>query len=417
MERPRCKRAITLAGGGPAAGLHIGVLLALDEFNRKNESKIEFDVWALSCIGAWVGLVYHGRDDGDRKAKQTYELFRERVFRDDTVYERFPINRAFGPDPNSYASAWADFVADPQSYRNLVLPHHIAAATLNAFLFWANPRHWMREGDQNEWWLNEVLAVNPASRFLTSLIHLSAVNGLTKIYYPDSSFLEELNIPRLRAIGPEIYYNAWKLKSAGNPQPSMQLFRNKRNDATWQPISEESLCACSALPYIEQTVKIGADEYCEGALVDTVNFKDLLQEYPELEEVWVVRIVDANQVEVPKGLADGLANLCMLFAAEVGENDVKLFKQHLRKRRLRKPRVIEIPVTASPDVVNFRWNHANLDNGVRAGAAAMNEVLERYAARSPLPSSLSAARTSPVSAPSSKPARSLAARSSSDRAP
>jgi len=40
------KRAICLAGGGPAAGLHIGVLESL----KKNG--IDFDVWALSCIGA-----------------------------------------------------------------------------------------------------------------------------------------------------------------------------------------------------------------------------------------------------------------------------------------------------------------------------------------------------------------------------
>ena len=51
------KRAITLGGGGPAAGLHIGVLEALADRN------IEFDVWSLSCIGAWVGIVYNQFDN------------------------------------------------------------------------------------------------------------------------------------------------------------------------------------------------------------------------------------------------------------------------------------------------------------------------------------------------------------------
>ena len=49
------KRAICLAGGGPAAGLHIGVL------EGRKSCGITFDnqddVWALSCIGAWVGVV------------------------------------------------------------------------------------------------------------------------------------------------------------------------------------------------------------------------------------------------------------------------------------------------------------------------------------------------------------------------
>jgi predicted acylesterase/phospholipase RssA len=44
------KRAIALAGGGPAAALHIGALEYLREqgiaFDKRD------DVWALSCIGA-----------------------------------------------------------------------------------------------------------------------------------------------------------------------------------------------------------------------------------------------------------------------------------------------------------------------------------------------------------------------------
>ena len=70
------KRAITLAGGGPAAGLHIGVLDYLAK------AGIKFDVWALSCIGAWVGLVYNQCDPG-KEVEQTYNFFKDHVFRDD----------------------------------------------------------------------------------------------------------------------------------------------------------------------------------------------------------------------------------------------------------------------------------------------------------------------------------------------
>ena len=55
------KRAISLAGGGPAAGLHIGVLKELEKQGKK------FDVWALSCIGAWVGIVYNQHDHIEKK--------------------------------------------------------------------------------------------------------------------------------------------------------------------------------------------------------------------------------------------------------------------------------------------------------------------------------------------------------------
>jgi predicted acylesterase/phospholipase RssA len=57
------KRAIALAGGGPAAGLHIGALAALEE------ARIEFDVFALSCIGAWVGIVYNTRSPGSARRR------------------------------------------------------------------------------------------------------------------------------------------------------------------------------------------------------------------------------------------------------------------------------------------------------------------------------------------------------------
>ena len=62
------RRAITLGGGGPAAGLHIGVLEAL-----ANEPSITFDVWSLSCIGAWVGIVYNQSEKKTAKEKVDVE--------------------------------------------------------------------------------------------------------------------------------------------------------------------------------------------------------------------------------------------------------------------------------------------------------------------------------------------------------
>ena len=43
---------------------------------------MKFDVWALSCIGAWVGIVYNQCDAG-KEIKQTRDFFRDNVFRDD----------------------------------------------------------------------------------------------------------------------------------------------------------------------------------------------------------------------------------------------------------------------------------------------------------------------------------------------
>ena len=366
------KRAIALAGGGPAAGLHIGVLKGL------RDAKVEFDVWALSCIGAWVGVVYNQADKG-QEVEQTEAFFRDGVFRDDASYSRFPVNKVFGPDIASNASALMAFLLNPTSYIGLWTSNAIPEALHETLSFLSNPRKW-NQGDYNLWMLNGVLATNPLMRFLTSMTHLSNINGLSKIYYRDSSFLKKIRFHKLSEKGkPFIYHNAWNLSSkAPKKEDRLQLFANRPEDLgpgkakKYRPITEESLCACSALPYVESTVTIDGIEYCEGALIDTVNFKDLVEDHPDVEEVWVSRIVDVDQVRPPRNMVDALSNLCMLFAAEVGANDVKLFKQHLKEDK-RKVRVIEIPVSSE---INFEWTHSNLDKGIAKGCEAVSAKLQ-----------------------------------------
>jgi predicted acylesterase/phospholipase RssA len=362
------KRAITLAGGGPAAGLHIGTL------QRLHEAGITFDVWALSCIGAWVGIVYNQCDPG-KEVEQTYDFFRNNIFRDDVSYSRFPINSVFGSDNAANAKAMMEFWLDPRSYQNLWLPDKVMAAAQDTLAFLSDRSRW-NEGDTNRWILNSVLATNPFVRYWTSMIYLSNISGLSRICYPDSSFMRAIKFERLfERDKPFIFHNAWNIT-----KQNLQLFSNKpafqsKTDCTYRKITPSSLCACSALPYIEQTVEIDGDIYCEGALVDTVNFYQLLEDHPDLDEVWVSRIVDASQVRAPRNIADALANLCMLFAATVGEDDVKLFQYHVKEDNKWHGQIVEIKVS---DRINFEWSHANLDNGRDAGYRATDDILKGY---------------------------------------
>jgi predicted acylesterase/phospholipase RssA len=363
MSQRPVKRAITLAGGGPAAGLHIGAL------DRLAKAGITFDVWALSCIGAWVGLVYNQCDAG-KEAEQTYDFFRNNVFRDDVSYSRFPINRVFGPDWGTTASAVAKFVADPKSYQNLVMPEQMAKSALETMKFFSDPSRW-NEGDFNNWFLNHVMAVNPMIRFTTSLMYLSELNGLARIYYPDSQFLKGINFDRLyQNDKPFIFHNAWNIS-----RQQLDLFSNQTKPG-YKRMNAQSLCACSALPYVEETVEIDGDTYCEGALIDTVSFKNLVEDNPKLEEIWIIRIVDDSQVRAPRNLTEGLGNLCMLFAATVGDDDIKLFRYHVEHEGTWRGKIIEVEVSST---VNFEWSHSNLDRGREAGYRAADEALEKYA--------------------------------------
>jgi predicted acylesterase/phospholipase RssA len=381
-RRERAKKAITLAGGGPAAGLHIGALARLQQ-----EKDINFDVWALSCIGAWVGIIHNQWPNHvEDKAKATYNFFRESVFRNNESYARFPLNSVFAPDLQTNTGALIKFLFDPKTYQGLLIPDELIKAAVESALFWCNLQNWDKAGDINHWVLNQALAVQPLSRFLTSLLYLSPMNGLSRIYYEDSSFLKTINIKRLVEHDERfIYHNAWNLQ-----QKAMKLFSNVEGDG-YADITTNSLCACSALPYIEGTVPIDGVPYSEGALIETVNFSRLIEDHSKLDEIWVSRIVDASQAEAPKHLSGALGNLCMLFAGSLGDDDVKLFQYHARDEKWhgtvyeinfaakKTPEPTNYPtwmnVTGQDNDVNFDWNWRNLDNGVARGYRAVDELL------------------------------------------
>jgi predicted acylesterase/phospholipase RssA len=383
MEEPMVKRAITLGGGGPAAGLHIGVLEALAARD------ITFDVWALSCIGAWVGIVYNQFDVEDKvRPEKTYQFFKNGVFRDDESYERFPINTVFGPDWRSTSKALTKFVTDADNYKDFAWdPYRMMDSFQESMSLFFNRMNDAKEkkkfekldeGDINGWILNHAMAPNPFIRYLTSMMYLSNVTGLSRINYPNSEFMKSIKFERLfpdedENDKPFIFHNAWNLD-----KKELALFSNRRtNDKPYQgAINASTLCACSALPFIEETVKIDGDTYCEGALVDTVNFQSLIENHgDELDEIWVSRIVDSKQIRKPENLHDSLANLCQLFAATVGEDDVKLFKYHLKEESRWKGTVVEIHVPAH---IDFKWNHSNLDKGRRLGRKAAEEAIAAY---------------------------------------
>ena len=400
----RPKRAICLAGGGPAAGLHIGVLKGLRDAGISFDTK--HDVWALSSIGAWVGVIYN-QAESDR-IQETTNFFRG-VFREDKSFDSFPLNTAFTPDWAGNAEAMWEFLIDPKSYKTIFLPKEIiksfiyAASVLKRMSGTRRSRRQyynkdfdetpefgknFSEGDFNRWTLNHVLAVHPIVRLLTALVYKSKITGRSRLHYTDSSFLNNINFDKLKdAEKPFIYYNAWNLT-----HQKLVLFANRPKRAEAfpdeavtvegyrSPINAASLCACSALPFIEQTVTIDREDYCEGALVDTVNFRNLLEDNPDLDEIWVSRLIDSNQILSPRNLYDAEANLCELFAATVGKDDVKLFEYHLtcdeeHRGKWKNLTIIEIPVSCD---INFDWSHSNLERGIKNGMEAATHAVTRY---------------------------------------
>ena len=171
------------------------------------------------------------------------------------------------------------------------------------------------EGDINGWILNQVAG----TQSLRSLSHVDDV--LVRCHWPVQDQLSEQRVyeehkvrrpVRERETGKEleekplIFHNAWNLD-----EQKLALFSNrpmisKRQEAYKGANQRNEPCARARLfPSSKQTVKIDGDTYCEGALVDTVNFDSLIEEHGNtLDEIWVSRIVDSQQVRKPKNLHD-----------------------------------------------------------------------------------------------------------------
>ncbi|HYL32975.1 MAG TPA: patatin-like phospholipase family protein [Stellaceae bacterium] len=359
------KRALTLAGGGPAVGIGLGVLKALGE-----SPEIKFDVWSLSCVGAWLGCLYHVSPDRSDKygyaEKKMYDFFR-----DDDAYDKFPCPTVFVPDIPEWIAASLRFTVDPRSYTNLVVPKEILNGYNQLLDFYLTPSKW-NYGEFCHLLLNAFLAPNPAARFLMSMIWKNDLPGISKLWYPHYDLLQSLDMDLLAGADvPVLYHNAYNVDAQ-----RLELFSNK--DDKYQKITTETLCACSGLPYILSPVTINGTTYVEGATIDTVGFKDLLENHPDLDEVWVCRLLDTKEVHPHHNLVEALNNLVMLFAATTSTDDVKLFRFHLEKRNAehnKKIALIEFPVDHH---CGFEWTHSNLAASVLASHSSAKGRIHEY---------------------------------------
>jgi len=367
---PARKRALTVAGGGPAVGISVGFLKALQEF-----PEIKFDVWSLSCVGAWLSCIYHASPDRAKKLEYVTQTM-EGFFRPDDVYDKFPAPTVFLPDVPELIAASLKYMVDPNSYQNLVVPSEIAAGYQHILDFFLSPSKWNR-GDFNNMLLNGVFAPNPVARFLISMMYKSETPGLNKLWYgPEYSLLKSFDMGLLDLDDvPILYHNAYNVDLQ-----QLELFSNK--DPQYQKISTQTLCACSGLPYIISPVVINGCTYVEGATVDTVGFWHLLKNHPDLDEVWVSRILDRKQIRPHRNLVEALDNLIMMFAATTSQDDVKLFRFHLKEENARRResggkqiKLVELPVDPYTD---YEWTHTNLHTSISDSYNACRPVLAKY---------------------------------------
>lgn len=359
------KRAISIGGGGPAVGLGLGVLKRLAE-----TPSLTFDVWACSCIGSLLGVTYNTAPPGQEF--QYANTFLRRLMRDEATYSLFPVSPAFVPDIGAHAARMASHLTDPETWSRLLLPDRLGESIGAWTQFLRDPGRW-HQAEFNALLVNDGIALNPFVRLAFSTLYSAPMPGLSRVHYADHPrqgdryglMLEELYRPGR----PRIYTNAYNMDDQ-----RLELFTNVKDHPRYRPIDFGSLVAGSSLPYVMEPVVLDGKTYCEGATVDTVNFRDLLANHPDLEEIWVVRLLSRKQIRPPRNLTDALTNLVMLFAATASEDAVTLLRFELEAQRS-KVRVIEIPVDGA---IAYKWTEENLDQGIDAGWRSADAVVSGY---------------------------------------
>jgi len=416
--REEVKRAIAISGGGPTLGIAIGALESLQT------EGIQFDVYSCACIGSWVVCIYLSKDGTESKAgiEHLKKVYQEN-FRPDEVYKSYPFASFFQPDIKHYLDCYSNKVLDKSTYEHLFLPDEWLKLL----------QKWMQSPGSGDMlsFLNDFYPLNPVIRFWSEVIFKSSLCGLVKQPNADALAAGKIDFAKLNEATPRIYTNAYCFE-----KQAIVLFTNKAKHESpastngYDLITADNLMAGSSLPYIYEPRPIDGQYYCEGATVDTVNFKSLLDNHPDLEEVWVLKIVDYKQMKRPQNLVEGLSNFPMIFADTVADDDIKLFRYHLleeekfdlkyekaeyeadsrldeydekmkptlwkscqqpddKQQHDDKKKIKLVTIRVNYKDVNFDWNQANLKKGIKAGRDAANRRVDSYREYMKRPFSLS----------------------------
>lgn len=382
------KRAVALGGGGPAVGISIGFLQAVETWNDEmakigqDHRTIDFPVWVAGCVGGWLSCLYHLAPKP--RAVEVEKMIRG-FFRETDMYDMFPVPKTFTPDIPEMMASSLKFFVDPTTYHNLIVPEQITKAYNDIMKYYLTPSKWER-GDFCYMLLNSVFAPSPVSRFLMSLMYKQQVNGLNKIYFgPEYSILEQFDLSKLVDEPHDLYINSYNLDTQTADIYTNHLAKNKQRDIKASQITMDALCASSALPYVLQPVEIGGELHMEGALIDSFCFEAIHQNHSDLNEIWVSRIVDHSQVKEPTNLLEALNNLIMLYAGTTSKHDIEIFVNDINRQELvgamidgREPDMIEILQLPVESTTTYFWSYENLDNSVRKSKASCLDFIRRY---------------------------------------
>ncbi|GAB4058088.1 patatin-like phospholipase family protein [Uliginosibacterium sediminicola] len=330
------RRALVISGGAPNATLVGGALEAFAELG------LEFDVVSMSGAGALLGLMYLAPRNGEPIA--TLRGLTELGIAD-AIYERFPVNYKVFNKPGELADVYRQMLAgNPLLQRVMAQP-----------------------------------AQDPLSQLAKDGLSLWLASWCPSSLTPSSTglcahvpFAEEIiDFAQIAHVSPALYLNAYNLS-----QRRMENFDK-------HALNTQHLQAALSFPFLYPPTQIGEDLYIEGAALDCLNFKGLMENHPELEEIVVFDLLGAERLlRAPRDLYDAWVMSILTPLVEIARDDVKLFEQvHMPnypqlKPLFKVPLVESVPEQFLPDV--FDWSRSNLERLYTMGYATARRYAEEH---------------------------------------
>lgn len=362
----KIKRAIALSGGGPPVGLQVGALKALDENN------IHFDVFSTDCIGSWTAAVYKSHEETVRI--QRLEDFYRQIFVPDDVFDGLSI--PFDIFVTDYFRDTLNFIEqlwNPKTYKGLLLPDRL----LEYVFHYANPLNYPKSMTEASLMWNKGVALNPLMRLMFKLQYLTEnKTGRSVLLGPEtfgSDFVSKyIDFEKIMGIKELIYLNCFNLDTK-----TSQLFVNRLNHSKYQSITLNILKAQSSiLGYNENFIHDGF-RMCEGAVSEVLNLNHLLDNCSDVDEVWIMKILDYEEIKAPKNQLEADLLAVELPFITIADSNLKLFKYRLKERGLQERiKVVEIDVNFNE--LNFFWKQSTLKKGIEVGYQGAIETIRKY---------------------------------------
>ncbi len=314
--------ALIIGGGAPNSTLMAGALCAFEE------KGLQFDVISASGAGVLIGLFYLApRNAAPAEALKNTVNFGV----DDAIYGMFPVNYKVFHKPGTAADLYRKFL-------KLFPDIHSFARDPDApsvhRLF-------------NDWVELTLSTACPTD-----------LSPLSKGMCANIPFLEDvIDFDRLRDISPEFYINAYNITDK-----KMNIFSKRE-------VTPDHVHASLSFPFIYAPYEIDGKLYYEGASVDALNYKGLIDAHPEVKTIVVFDVLGSkNMIQPPRNLYDAWVKSIIVPLVEIARDDTKIFELKYNKGKNKRKLLkvpFDIPEEHWPDVLD--WSYSNLKTLFDAG--------------------------------------------------